>query len=502
MNVLKANAQNPPNPAKLLDSLRSTGYDNYNAIADIIDNSIDANATEINIEIHHQQKDFVITIADNGKGMDLHTLDEALKLGSETEKDFVSDLGRFGMGLSTASLSMCERTTVITKGKGGELLKSITDLEWVRKENSFTKFLGKADAEDAILFNELLKNDEQGTIVILSNSDRIQNSNVSVFANTLKNNLSRIFRRFIIAGKEFKINGENISASDPLMLNHELTRVYSDEIYDINIQKGDSIYEDTIRIKMVILPKQEIKGFGINEQNQGFYVMRNERELFAGSTLDGVFKKDPHLNRFRAEISFTGALDNLMGVHFTKRSLSIDQALKDKIIELVGSQIRQIKNIADSERIKSGKSLSHDDSEKLISKKSKLLITPPAEKIEKDNQQRKRTQEKENNNKEKREGISEKLHPVCRFEERSMEKVGPLYYPFMEGKKVVIQWNSDHPFYKLLIDKKEDKTFVTAVDFLIFSMSSAELKTRDDDNLSMFQDMRMFLSQNLRVLID
>jgi hypothetical protein len=72
----------------------------------------------------------------------------------------------------------------------------------------------------------------------------------------------------------------------------------------------------------------------------------------------------------------------------------------------------------------------------------------------------------------------------------------------MEGKKVIIQWNADHPFYRLLIDKKEDKTFVNAVDFLIFSMASAELKTRDDENIALFEDMRLFLSQNLRVLLD
>ena len=77
---------------------------------------------------------------------------------------------------------------------------------------------------------------------------------MTVFANTLKNHLSRIFRRFIIAGKNIKVNGETLKAFDPLMLNEKDTRIYSDETYEINIQKGEITYEDSIRIKMAILP--------------------------------------------------------------------------------------------------------------------------------------------------------------------------------------------------------------------------------------------------------
>lgn len=504
MLQLKANIANLPNPAKLLDSLRSTGYDNYNAIADIIDNSIDADANKIFIDVFQEHGDFKIIIADDGKGMDYHTLDEALKLGSETEKDYQSDLGRFGMGLSTASLSMSKRTEVITKDKSGKLLKSITDLDWVRESNKFSKFLDVADEENKKLFIKYLNDSSTGTIVTLSKTDRIQNSNKTVFSNTLKKHLSRVFRRFIEAGKEIRIGNEKIQSFDPLFLDDEKTRVYSDEEYEIKIQKGDNLFEDTIRIKFVIVPDYGSAGNkdrGINYQNQGFYVMRNQRELFSGSNLDGIFTKDPHLNRFRAEIYFSGALDDLMGVHFTKRSISIDQALHDKIKEFSRSQIREIQKIADSERPKEEKAISHNESEKLISKKSKLLVKPDAEeepKKEKVAPREPKTAEKV----ERQTDYVERLRLICKFEERSMEKVGPLYAPSMQGKKVIVTWNSDHPFYKLIIEKKEDKTFVTALDFLIFSLASAELKAINDENVSLLEDIRQYMSQNLRVLID
>ena len=143
MLQFKANKENLPNPAKLLDSLRSTGYDNYNAIMDIVDNSIDAEAKNIWIDITGKDENFTILIADDGKGMSFDILDQALKLGSETEKDIDSDLGRFGMGLSTATLSICKRTIVLTKTKNGEFLKSETDLDWVMLNNKFSKYLDK-----------------------------------------------------------------------------------------------------------------------------------------------------------------------------------------------------------------------------------------------------------------------------------------------------------------------------------------------------------------------
>jgi len=505
MLQFKANKENLPNPAKLLDSLRSTGYDNYNAIMDIIDNSIDADANNIRINITGKENSLTITIADDGKGMDFQILDQALKLGSETEKNIDSDLGRFGMGLSTASLSMCKRTTVLTKCLDGELLKSETDLDWIQSNNTFSKYLGKSNSEDLKLFNNLIDNSESGTVVILTKCDRIQNKDINVFSNTLRKNVGRVFRRFIEAGKNIYINNKFVDSFDPLMLDDPKTRIFSDEEYPINIQKGNTIFEDTIRIRMVILPDFGVtinRNKGINYFNQGFYVMRNERELFDGSNL-GLYTKDAHLNRFRAEIYFSGNLDQLVGVHFTKRGISIDQALQDKLKEYLRSQITQIQKIADSERPKSEKIISHNDSEKLISKKSKLLLKPPQQK-EKDQKINKDVIKPTDKNRVKRDGdkLIEKLRLMCRFEERSMDKVGPLYSPSMEGRKVVITWNSDHPFYKLIIDKKEDKTFVTSLDFLIFSLASAELKAINDENVSLLEEIRQNMSLNLRVLVD
>lgn len=502
MVYFKPNTATLPNPAKLMDSLRHTGYDNYNAIADIVDNSIDANAKNIWIEIHQEKKDFVIKVIDDGMGMNEETLTEALKLGSEEEKNIYSDLGRFGMGLCTAGLSMSRKTTVITKQKDTDTILGINDLDWVIEFNEFKSYIGKADNETKNLFKELTKGSLHGTVVIFSNSDRIQNINQTIFANLLKKEIGRIFRRFIEAGRDFYVNGDLVPMVDPLMLSDSETYVYSDEDYPIKLETQNGTIEDSIRIRMVLLPDfgaQGNKDRGINLRNQGFYLMRNERELFAAQTL-GIYTKDPHLNRFRAEIYFSGTIDELMGVHFTKRSISMSQGLRDKIKELTRSQITHLTNMANEQRPKAEKEVSHEEPEKLISKKSKLLIKPAPEKVEKEKTKQLKHKPSKKSRKEE---PYERLRRICRFEESKMDRVGPLFYPFMEGSKVIIRWNVDHPFYeKILVSKREDKTFVTAIDFLIYSMASAELKSRSEDNIALFEDIRGYMSTNLRVLMD
>ena len=120
-----------PNAGKLINSLRHLGYTNYSAIADLVDNSFDADATFIKIYARQRDNDAEIIIADNGFGMDLAILGQAIRLGSNVDKSEDSDLGKFGMGLCTASLSICKETTVLTRIDGGEFLKAVNDVDEV-----------------------------------------------------------------------------------------------------------------------------------------------------------------------------------------------------------------------------------------------------------------------------------------------------------------------------------------------------------------------------------
>ena len=97
-----------------MEALRELGYDSYSSILDIIDNCIDAQAARIAVGIVEEKGDIVITIDDDGSGMDEETLSEALRLGSDTERQ-VGDLGKFGMGLVTASIGLSRRVEVLRR---------------------------------------------------------------------------------------------------------------------------------------------------------------------------------------------------------------------------------------------------------------------------------------------------------------------------------------------------------------------------------------------------
>ena len=114
-----------PNPKSTINSYRSFGYNLSTAISDIIDNSISAYANEIRLEYKWNGKDSFISICDNGIGMNHSELVLAMTPGSKDPEEERSekDLGRFGMGLKTASFSQCRRLTCITKKESYATIK-------------------------------------------------------------------------------------------------------------------------------------------------------------------------------------------------------------------------------------------------------------------------------------------------------------------------------------------------------------------------------------------
>src|SRR6059058_388959 len=203
---------NPPNARRTMEALREMGYDSYASILDIIDNSIDAQASVIRAEIAEKKGDIVITIDDDGYGMDEDTLSEALRLGSDTERE-PGDLGKFGMGLVTASIGLSQQVEVLTKENEGRLLFGGFDLEQIAVENRFVKWAGPATREQVVSFPR-----EKGTRVRLSKTDRISNRNATTFANTLRPRVGQVFRKFLKSGVTMNVNGRPVEPIDPLML--------------------------------------------------------------------------------------------------------------------------------------------------------------------------------------------------------------------------------------------------------------------------------------------
>ena len=505
------NKSNDPNPSRLIESLRHIGYSNFEAIADILDNSFDAEASTVSIEISKVREDFEIAIADDGTGMDHDTLDQALRLGSLTERNPTTDLGKFGMGLVTAGLSLSRRTQVITK-EHGNYLTSIVDVDEIQRTNSFCKYLEPSTDEEKRLFDNKIGQVDSGTLVVLTKTDALTNRNTTQFANVLRKHLGEVHRHFLMAGKNISINGEPVRAIDPLMLDHPDTAIYSDELYPIELGDGADKTTEHIRVRIALIAPDFAAGenrLAKALQHQGFYLMRNNRQIQRAATLD-YFSKHNDFNRMRGEIFLSGNLDRYVGIEFTKRTVVFDQSIQDKLGQHLRAQCTAIKRLESGRGVEATSAEQdkfHEQASKAITEKSHLLMTPKAiierraprtetnGRIRSDEQT---DSERKNFRDTQRSGVAER----CRFVKQGLGPNGQIFECDLEGRTVVIRWNVEHPFYKrFIVDNQDDGRLVTAVDFLVYSMACAELRERDEDHVEFINNMKAVISANLRTLL-
>lgn len=510
--MIAFNKPNDPNPSRLIESLRHIGYSNYEAIADLVDNSFDAEANKLSIEIVKIRDDFEIMITDDGSGMELEILDQALRLGSLTERDAATDLGKFGMGLVTAGLSLSRRTHVITK-QNSEYSTSIVDVDEIQRTNTFCKHLASSTDDEKRLFDQKVGEVESGTLVSLSKTDALTNRNTTQFANVLRKHLGEVHRHFLMAGKSITINGETISAVDPLMLDDPETTIYSDELYPIELGDDATKSTEQIRVRIALIPPDFVGGdnrLGKALSHQGFYLMRNNRQILRAATLD-YFSKHNDFNRMRGEIFLSGNLDKYVGIEFTKRTVVFDQAIQDKLGQHVRAQCTAIKRHESGRGVEATSAEQdkfHEQASRAITEKSRLLMTPKAilerrgprtqKNGRRDADDDPKGFERKNLRNTQRAGIPER----CRFLKQRLGPNGQIFECDLEGRTVVIRWNIEHPFYKrFVVDNQDDGRLVTAVDFLVYSMACAELRERDDEHVDFINNMKAVISANLRTLL-
>ena len=305
-----------PNPKSTINSYRSFGYNLSTAIADIVDNSISANATEISLDYSWKGKESFITILDNGKGMNIAELIIAMTPGSKDPEDIrdEKDLGRFGMGLKTASFSQCKRLTVVTKKKGYKIIKRCWDIDFINQEEEWT--LLDYISDDSLL-NKLDKF-ESGTLIFWEILDRIvgnSNENNEAVKNafyqeliSVKEHLSLVFHKFI-ESKKVKIYSNNyeIEAWNPFLLNlNPKPEMGQSEILNNNVEVTYFILPHMSKINV---EDYEKSGGPLGwYQQQGFYVYRGDRLLVSGDWL-GIEKKREYSKLARISINFPNAND-------------------------------------------------------------------------------------------------------------------------------------------------------------------------------------------------
>ena len=337
-----------PDPS-LYSTLRNSGYDNVPAIQDLIDNSIDANAKNIWLFIDSLDK---IIIADDGIGMSYDTLVQALTLGGRKAHD-KGDLGKYGVGLITGSISFGNIITIITKNHG-VYHTAICDCEEINRANDFIATVRESTELEKISFSERTNNAKSGTVLIIDNCDKIQYDTAEKLVKALKESVKRVFRVFMRdEDRHIFVNGVELQAYDPLMLSDGRTKTRLDKTVDVVLDDGSV---EKLRILAVTLPPYEDgvanKDRVTNIKTQGFYALRNNREIAEGVEIREVFKKHNYLNYYRIELQFGSGLDDEMNVNFSKHSISPNS----RIVNILVRELSDItKKVRDEEMLRQKK---------------------------------------------------------------------------------------------------------------------------------------------------
>lgn len=232
-----------PDPVSLIESMRAVGYTTETAVADLIDNSISAGSSSIQIEYDATQEPFV-AILDNGRGMDASELTDAMRHGSRNpvENRAAHDLGRFGLGLKTASLSQCRKLTVVSK-KEGHIHARCWDLDFVKNVQRWMVVVPEvAILKQLPLFESLLEQDS-GTLVVWQSLDKLMAGSarpvdeMKTRMEGLHHHLSFVFHRF--SKKKIESRLSPFSSMDKSLMHwiHFLRRAHSPNPWRVRISE-------------------------------------------------------------------------------------------------------------------------------------------------------------------------------------------------------------------------------------------------------------------------
>lgn len=318
----------PPYAPTLIESTRAIGYSLEAAVADIIDNSVAAGAKNISISFFPIEQAY-ISILDDGCGMNEKEINTAMQYGSKNPADVrdVKDLGRFGLGLKTASLSQCKVLTVVSK-QGNSLECRRWDVDYVSKTGSWSLIvLNKLEMNDLPHINDL-KRFESGTLVIWQNLDRLKAGEINFSQclgrkiDSVRNHLALVYHRYLsgetgLIKFTLSINEDPVYPADPFLVKKSL-QAMDDETLIIRGQK--------ILVRPYILPhisrmsQDEIKTLGGVDglrRQQGFYIYRNKRLLLWGTWFRMMRQGD--LSKLaRVQVDIPNTLDDLWTLDIKK----------------------------------------------------------------------------------------------------------------------------------------------------------------------------------------
>ncbi len=327
-----------PSPAALIESLRDMGYSLRTALADVIDNSITAGARRIQILADTHVDRPAIGVLDNGCGMSWGQLREAMRPGTRSPLEVRddTDLGRFGLGLKTASFSQCRRVTVVTQHQG-ETSCARWDLDSVAANDRW--LIEIPDDVDEVRWSECLRAD--GTLVVWEKLDRLveasERSDLVRQLDDAAKHLTFVFHRFLAGRHKIRLsmNDNQLEPFDPFHTNHPATQHHPIERMRLGGRR--------IRIRPVTLPHhdkvstaewQRYAGPEGYVSNQGFYLYRNRRLIVHG-TWFRLTRKQELTKLARIGIDIPNTMDAEWKIDVKKASAQPPPAVRKRLAKIV-----------------------------------------------------------------------------------------------------------------------------------------------------------------------
>lgn len=341
----------PPSAARLTASLRDIGYDFPTAVADLVDNSVAAGASRIDIDLVFNGSNSYVLIADDGAGMTEGELGEALRYG--TRRDYTpSDLGRYGLGLKTAPLSQCRSVTVVTRHSATyrRITTRTIDLDIVEERDAW--LVVERDKTPGIQHAIEKLQDAPGTVIVWEKLDRVlpytnpeggwARRRMLNYASRVADHLGMVFHRFLegsIGGRNaltISVNGMKVTPWNPFAPNEPFTRQMPTQTFEIQVGE----LTGAVTLRSFILPARDnfssaaeferLSGPLKWNRQQGIYAYRADRLVQWGGW-NGLRGIDEHTKLARAAVEFDTDLDEAFHINVPKMRISMPSELRNML---------------------------------------------------------------------------------------------------------------------------------------------------------------------------
>jgi hypothetical protein len=514
----------PPDPKRVIEGLRDTGYQFETAIADIVDNSVAANATKIDLKIGMDFRGNIrVSIADDGDGMDVDGLKNAMRYGASARPNPAS-LGKYGLGLKTASTAFCRRLSVISRNSGtAKPVMASWDLDHVGDTKKWSLLLGEADP-DAVAHLEEVAPGRAGTVVMWTKVDRLlkeyaapggapARNALKTKTNALKEHLATVYQRFLdpkdTRARTIAISVDQVpvSAWDPFMKG--VSELVGDQTISTELGNGR---EASFTVRAYILPRkeeyatpQQAEAAKISAPRQGIYIYRENRLLVEATWL-GMYQQEPHGSLLRVEFSFDHKLDDAFHLDIKKSQIGLNDDLydwlKDSFLPAPRREANRRYREGEQKKIAEHSRGAHHNSNNNIRDREAAAGGASVNVVNPN------TGEVEVQNAHGRFRLKLPMTSATAPGEVFVQAVesitsGLLFEPGLIEQKRAVRINMSHPYYhKIYVPNLKSSVTVQGMDSLLWALAVAELSAMRVETREHFGDLRYEMSRILAKLVD